>query len=31
VEELNITVAGLNNEMEWDYWDEDYVNNPQLE
>jgi hypothetical protein len=31
VEELDITVAGLNNEMEWDYWDEDDVNNPQLE
>ncbi len=31
VEELDITVAGLDNKMEWDYWDEDDVNNPQLE
>jgi hypothetical protein len=27
----DITVAGLDNKMEWDYWDEDDVDNPQLE
>ncbi len=31
VEELDITVAGLDNKMEWDYWDKDDVDNPQLE
>ncbi len=31
VEELDITVAGLDNQMEWDYWDEDNVDNPQGE
>jgi hypothetical protein len=31
VEELDITVAGLDNQIEWDYWDEDDVDNPQLE
>jgi hypothetical protein len=31
VEELDITVAGLNNGIEWDYWDKDDVDNPQLE
>jgi hypothetical protein len=31
VEELDITVTGLDNKIEWDYWDEDNANNPQLE
>ncbi len=31
VEELDITVAGLNNQMEWDYWEEDDVDGPQLD
>jgi hypothetical protein len=31
VEELDITVAGLDNKMEWEYWDEDDADNPQLE
>ena len=26
VEELDITVAGLDNAMEWDYWDDDGIN-----
>jgi hypothetical protein len=30
VDELDITVAGLDNQMEWDYWDEDDADNPQL-
>ncbi len=30
VEELDITVAGLDNEMEWSYWDEDDDDSPQL-
>jgi hypothetical protein len=30
VEELDITVAGLNNKMEWSYWDEDDDDSPQL-
>jgi hypothetical protein len=25
VEELDITVAGLDSAMEWDYWDDDVV------
>jgi hypothetical protein len=25
VEELDITVAGLENAMEWDYWDDNGV------
>jgi hypothetical protein len=31
VEELDITVAGLDNQMEWDYWKEDDVDSPQLD
>ena len=31
VEELDITVAGLDNQMEWDYWEEDDVDGPQLD
>jgi len=31
VEELDITVAGLDNQMEWEYWDDDDINAPQLE
>jgi hypothetical protein len=30
VEELDITVAGLDNEMEWSYWDEDDDDSLQL-
>jgi hypothetical protein len=30
MEELDITVAGLDNEMEWSYWDEDDSDSPQL-
>jgi hypothetical protein len=30
VEELDITVAGLDNQMEWEYWEEDDPNGPQL-
>jgi hypothetical protein len=26
VEELDITVAGLDDAMEWDYWDNDGIN-----
>jgi hypothetical protein len=29
VEELDITVAGLDNQMGWDYWEEDDVDGPQ--
>jgi hypothetical protein len=31
VEELDITVAGLNSKMEWDIWDEDNLNSPPQE
>ena len=27
VEELDITVASLDDTMEWDYWDKDVINN----
>jgi hypothetical protein len=30
VEELDITVAGLDNQMEWEYWEEDDPDGPQL-
>jgi hypothetical protein len=30
VEELDITVAGLDNQMEWDYWDDDDTDKPHL-
>jgi hypothetical protein len=30
VEELDITVAGLDNQMEWEFWDDDYFDKPQL-
>ncbi len=31
VEELDITVAGLDNQMEWDCWEEGDVDGPQLD
>ncbi len=31
VDEVDITVAGLDNQMEWEYWDKDDIDNPQLE
>ncbi len=31
VEELDITIAGLDNQMEWDYWDDNDVDTPWLE
>ena len=31
VEELNITVAGLVNAMEWDYWDNNGIDNDSQE
>ncbi len=31
VEELDITVAGLDDQMEWDYWEDDNVDAPQVE
>ncbi len=29
VEEIDITVAGLDNQMEWNYWEEEDVDGPQ--
>jgi hypothetical protein len=31
VEELDITVAGLDNKMEWETWDDDDIDNPAVE
>ncbi len=31
MEELDITIAGLDDQMEWDYWEDNDVNAPQVE
>ncbi len=31
VEELDITVAGLNDQMEWDTWEDNNADAPQVE
>jgi hypothetical protein len=31
VEELDITVAGLDDKMEWETWDDDDIDNPAVE
>ncbi len=31
VEELDITIAGLDDQMEWDYWEDNDVDAPQVE
>jgi hypothetical protein len=31
VEELDITVAGLDDKMEWETWDDDDIDNPTVE
>jgi hypothetical protein len=31
VEELDITVAGLDDEMEWENWEDNNVNAPTVE
>jgi hypothetical protein len=31
VEELDITVAGLDDKMEWETWDDNDIDNPAVE
>ncbi len=31
MEDLDITVAGLDDQMEWDNWEDDNVDTPQVE